>query len=70
MVYETPAQRVVRLRTEALTHLEAAHTLLDETRDGAACYLTGCAIDERRSHEWPPRDEKVIPLVPRPGHKT
>jgi hypothetical protein len=58
------------VRAEALTHLEAAHTLLDETRDGAACYLIGCAIDELRSHEWPPRDEEVIPLVPRPGHKT
>ncbi len=40
--------------------------MMDETEDGTACYLIGCAIDEIRSQEpRSPQDSKVIPLVPR-----
>ena len=54
-----------QLRAKALEHLEAAHACVDEAQDGGTCYLIGCAIDELRSQDWPPRDEKVIPLAPR-----
>ena len=55
------------LRATALEHLKKAHALMDEAEDGTACYFIECALHQITSREVSrPRDDNVVPLVPRP----
>ena len=61
---QTPAERLVELRTRMLEHLEAALVCAQETQDSTAGHHIERAMDELQSAHWPAL--AIVPFKPKP----